>query len=150
MRSRARFFGGLPLHALLVPFPLAFCTGACAFDLVGVQLGLAGWYTAAKYLLGTGIVGALVAAVPGLVDFFWTVLPGSHARRRAHRHMWVALAALPPAALAFWIRGAPGVPPDPPIVALEVVVAVLLLIAAFLGWLLVFRDRIGVVEGEER
>ncbi len=146
MRSRARFFGSLPLHPMLAPFPLALCTGACVFDLVGVQLGLPGWYTAAKYLLGSGIVTALAAAIPGLVDLFGSVPRASSARRRARRHMWVSLAALLLAGLAFWIRGAPGVPPDPPIVALEVLVAVLLLVSAFLGWFLVYRDRIGVVE----
>ncbi len=149
MRSRARLLAGHPIHPLLTPFPLAFLTGACAFDLVGVQMGLPGWYTAAKYLLGVGIVAGLVAAVPGLVDFLWTVPRGSRARRRVRRHMFASLAALLLAAFAFWIRGAPGVAPDPPIVALELVVAALVLWSGFDGQALAYRHSIGVEAAEE-
>ncbi len=148
MRSSARFLKGLPIHPMLAPFPLAFGIGACVFDLVGVQLGLPGWYTAGKYLLGGALAAGLVAAVPGLVDFIWAMPRGARAFRRGRRHMFVSLAALPPAWLAFWIRGAPGVPPDPPIVWLEVVVALLLVWSAFQGWTLVYRDRVGVLEEE--
>lgn len=146
MRSRARFLKGLPIHRMLAPFPLAFGIGACVFDLVGLQLGLPGWYTAGRYLLGGALVGGLVAAVPGLVDFFWSIPRGGVARRRARRHMFVSGAALPLAWLAFWVRGAPGVAPDPPVVALEVVVALLLFWSGFQGVSLVYRDRIGVLE----
>ena len=148
MRSRARFPRGLPIHPMLAPFPLAFGIGACVFDFVGLELGLPGWYTAGKYLLGGALVGGLVAAVPGLVDFFWAVPRGGRARRRARRHMFVSLAALPLAGLAFWIRGAPGVAPDPPVVALELVVAGLLIWSDFQGGSLVYGERIGVVEDE--
>ena len=112
MRSRARFLKGLPIHPMLAPFPLAFGIGACVFDLVGLQLGLPGWYTAGRYLLGGALVGGLVAAVPGLVDFFWSIPRGGVARRRARRHMFVSGAALPLAWLAFWVRGGPLTNPD--------------------------------------
>jgi len=144
MRSRAHYLKGHPIHPVLVPFPLAFLLGAFIFDLIGIESGAAGWYTAGKYLAGAGLVMGVVAAVPGLVDYLWTIPPASSAKRHARRHLLLNVGALCLFALAFWVRGGPGVPPDPPILGLELLGSLLLVWSGWLGGTLVYRNQIGV------
>ncbi len=144
MRSRAHYLKGHPIHPSLVPFPLAFLLGAFIFDAVGVASDTPGWYTAGKYLAGAGLVLGLAAAVPGLIDYLWTIPPDSSGKRHARRHMLLTVTVLVIFAVAFWIRGAPGVPPDPPIVWLELLGAGLLVWSGWLGGTLVYRNQIGV------
>src|SRR3954465_14516329 len=61
---------GHPIHPMLVPFPIAFFTATLACDLVYRQTANEFWFTATQYLLGAGIVMALLAALAGLTDFF--------------------------------------------------------------------------------
>lgn len=144
MRSRAHYLKGHPIHPILVPFPIAFLVGALVFDLIGVGLDRPGWYTAAKYLSGAGILTGLAAAVPGLVDYIWAVPPRSSGKRHARRHMLLNVTVIVLSALAFWVRGAPGVPPDPPIIGLEAIAVALLTWSGWIGGTLVYRDQIGV------
>ncbi len=144
MRSRAHFLKGHPIHPMLIPFPIAFLLGAFVFDLVGVQSGVAGWYVAGKYLAGAGLVMGLAAAVPGLIDYLWSVPPDSSAKRHARTHLLLNVTVLVLFALAFWVRGAPGVPPDPPILGLELIGAALLCWSGFIGGTLAYRNQIGV------
>jgi uncharacterized membrane protein len=62
--------GGHPLHPMLIPFPVAFLVGTLASDLAfwGTRNGF--WAEASLWLLGAGIVMALVAALAGFTDFF--------------------------------------------------------------------------------
>ena len=60
---------GHPLHPMLVPFPVAFFAATLACDLVFQSNGNVFWFTATQYLLGAGIVMALVAALAGFTDF---------------------------------------------------------------------------------
>ncbi len=144
MRSRAHYLKGHPFHPVLVPFPLAFLLGAFIFDAIGLASATPGWYTAGKYLAGAGLVMGLAAAIPGLIDYLFTIPPDSSGKRHARRHMLLNVAALLLFALAFWVRGGPGVPPDPPILALELVGAGLLVWSGWLGGTLVYRNQIGV------
>lgn len=144
MRSRARYLKAHPIHPVLVPFPLALLLATVAFDALGVVLDEPGWYIAGKYVAGVGVAMGVLAAVPGLVHYVYTVPPRSSARRVATRHMLANIAALAVFALSFWIRGGAGVPPDPPILWLELVGAACLVYAGFLGGTLVYRNQIGV------
>ena len=60
---------GHPLHPMLVPFPIAFFAGTLAADLAYGKTGDAFWFLATEWLLGAGIVMALLAAVAGFTDF---------------------------------------------------------------------------------
>lgn len=144
MRSRAHHIKGHPIHPMLVPFPIAFLVGAFIFDLVGVASGTPGWYVAGKYMAGAGVVMGLVAAVPGAIDFLWSVPPKSSAKRHARKHLLLNAIVILLSALAYWVRGAPGVAPDAPILGLELVAVALLTWAVFIGGTLVFRNEVGV------
>ena len=60
---------GHPVHAMLVPFVIAFYTGAPIADLAYAHTLDPFWARAALWLLGAGIVASAAAATIGLVDF---------------------------------------------------------------------------------
>ncbi|GMO11664.1 hypothetical protein TM233_04090 [Bradyrhizobium sp. TM233] len=59
--------GDHPLHPMLIPFPVACLVGAPLADLAFLGTGDSFWARAAMWLIGAGIVMALVAAA---ADFF--------------------------------------------------------------------------------
>lgn len=143
MRSRANFKGH-PIHAMLIPFPFAFLTGAFLFDLVGRWLDRPALWTTGAHLAWAGIAFALVAAVPGLIDYFYTVPPKSTGKRRATKHLIVNLSAVTLFLLASYVRGAPGVAPDPVILVVEAGALALLVSGGWMGGTLVVRNQIGI------
>jgi uncharacterized membrane protein len=72
VRSRASYKGH-PIHPALIPFPFAFLYGAFAFDLLGRIWGREDLWTTGAHLALAGIGMALVAAVPGAIDYVYTV-----------------------------------------------------------------------------
>jgi uncharacterized membrane protein len=60
---------GHPLHHMLIAFPVAFLIGAFASDLAFVGTDNPFWAEASYWLLIAGIVTAVVAGLPGLIDF---------------------------------------------------------------------------------
>ena len=59
---------GHPIHPMLIPFPIAFFIATFLCDLVYWQTANAIWATVAIWLLGAGIVMAVLAAIAGLID----------------------------------------------------------------------------------
>ncbi|MBF9196634.1 DUF2231 domain-containing protein [Microvirga terrestris] len=60
---------GHPLHHMLIVFPVAFLIGALGTDIVFMATQDQFWAQCSYWLLIAGIVTALVAAVPGMIDF---------------------------------------------------------------------------------
>ncbi|MEW6469777.1 MAG: DUF2231 domain-containing protein [Bacteroidota bacterium] len=85
MKSRAHIKGH-PLHPILVSFPITFFTAAFALDLAAFCTGGAGYERAAHYLGIAGIISAVIAALPGIIDYICIVPPGSSASKRAAWH----------------------------------------------------------------
>src|SRR5918992_604213 len=125
MRSKASFRGH-PIHPALIPFPFAFLIGAFAFDAAGQIFNRASWWTTGSHLAVAGIVMALVAAVPGFVDYLYTVPPRSTGKRRATRHMLTNLSAVALFGVAWWLRGSLDAMPGTTELLLEGVGAALL------------------------
>ena len=143
MRSKASFRGH-PIHPALIPFPFAFLYGAFFFDLAGRLAERPIWSTTGAYLSLVGIVAALVAAVPGFIDYFTTVPPKSSGKKRATKHMLVNLGAVILFAAAWAIRGgSQSVPPDT-VLVLEGIGVILLTAGGWMGGVLVNRNQIGV------
>ena len=107
MRSRASFRGH-PIHPALIPFPFAFLYGAFFFDLAGRITAHPPWWTTGGYLGLLGIAAALIAAVPGFIDYLKTVPPKSSGKRRATKHMLTNLTAVILFAVAWSLRGSAG------------------------------------------
>jgi nitrite reductase/ring-hydroxylating ferredoxin subunit/uncharacterized membrane protein len=129
---------------MLIPFPLAFLTGAFFADLLGTLLEAPGFWITAWHLSIAGIAMGLVAAVPGLVDYVYTVPPRSSGKRRATWHMLVNVGAVALFALTWFVRGDAEIPPDPAILLLEGTGVVLLAMGGWMGGTLVYRNQIGV------
>jgi nitrite reductase/ring-hydroxylating ferredoxin subunit/uncharacterized membrane protein len=143
MRSKASLKGH-PLHAMLIPFPFAFLTGAFVFDVAGRWLDRPALWTTGAHLAMAGIVFALIAAVPGFLDYLHTVPPRSTGKSRATTHMLVNLSAVVLFGLATYVRGAAGVAPDPVILVVEAGAVALLFAGGWMGGTLVYRNQIGV------
>lgn len=67
-RSTVRI-AGHPVHAMLVPFVIAFYTGAFAADLAFAATLDPFFARGALWLMGAGIVVSVPAATAGLIDF---------------------------------------------------------------------------------
>src|SRR4051812_29300482 len=59
---------GHPLHPMLVPFPIAFFVGTLAADLAYLHYGDPFWFRAGLWLVGAGVVMALLAALAGIPE----------------------------------------------------------------------------------
>jgi nitrite reductase/ring-hydroxylating ferredoxin subunit/uncharacterized membrane protein len=143
MRSKAVAFGH-PIHPMLIPFPFAFLTGAVLFDAAGWLRGVPSWWTTGGHLGPAGIATAVLAAIPGLIDYAYTVPPRSSGKTRATKHMLANLSAVTLFAAAWWMRGGAATPPNALVLALEVVGLGLLGAGGFMGGTLVTRNMIGV------
>jgi uncharacterized membrane protein/nitrite reductase/ring-hydroxylating ferredoxin subunit len=143
MRSKASYKGH-PIHPALIPFPFAFLYGAFLFDVASRLAERPTWWTTGAYLSLVGIVAALIAAVPGFVDYFNTVPPKSSGKRRATKHMLANLAAVILFAIAWLIRGYADAMPTTAVLTLEGVGVVLLTAGGWMGGVLVNRNQIGV------
>jgi len=84
MRSRARALGH-PIHPMLVVFPLGLFVTATVFDLVELLSGDQTFGQVGYWNIAAGIIGAVLAAVTGLID--WTAVPaGTRAKRLGLLH----------------------------------------------------------------
>ena len=142
LRSPASI-NGHPIHPMLVPFPIALFVGALATDIAFAVDGSQGWAVASKWLIGAGIVGALLAALAGFADFFGN----SRIRefRDAWLHMFANLTAVVVEVVNFLLRlpdeslaGSTGL-------ALSAVAGLILLFSGWKGGELVFRHGVGQV-----
>ena len=129
---------------MLIPYPFALLSSAWAFDIAGRVAQRYWWSTTAEQLTYTGIATALVAAVPGIVDYFGTVPPQSSARRSATRHALCNLSGVACFALAAVTRRRDGYASNRGI-AMATIGTGLLSIGGWLGGKLVYQERVGVV-----
>lgn len=87
MRFRwPRRFLGLPLHPMLVHFPLAFWLAVPVFDLLALWLGVHPWWTVALGLTAVGVAIGVAALMTGLLDYVELSETGSNDVRLAARH----------------------------------------------------------------
>ena len=131
-----------PLHAMLIPFPFAFLVGAVFFDAIGLLGGLPNFWLVGHYLLAAGIITALAAAIPGIIDYATTVPPRSSAKKRAATHGLTNSFAVALFATAWFSRSLSE--PDLMVLVLEAAGAAALSSGAWMGGTLVYRNQIGV------
>jgi nitrite reductase/ring-hydroxylating ferredoxin subunit/uncharacterized membrane protein len=142
MKSKANFKSH-PLHPILIVFPLAFFIGTLCFDILGLVIENKNFFFTAQYLELAGILSGLLAAIPGAIDYFYTVPPESSALKRAKKHALINISMLLIFSTAAITRTLDGISFYLTIV-LEISGVVLLSIAGWLGGTLVHRNQIGV------
>src|SRR5256885_13683342 len=67
MQAKARFLGH-PVHQILIVLPLGLLITAVVFDLISLG-GNPRWADVAFWLIGAGVIGGLLAAPFGLIDW---------------------------------------------------------------------------------
>ena len=133
---------GHPLHAMLIPLPIGLWIFSIISDLI-FKFGWGGpvWNDVAFYTIGGGIVGALIAALPGFIDL--TDIQNPKTKSIALWHMIINLLAVALYCLNFWLRmqRAPG---DNIPIVLSVIGVVLITISGWLGGELVYVRGVAV------
>jgi uncharacterized membrane protein len=134
MSTRASI-AGHPVHVMLVNLPIGLWVFSLICDFAYVGTGDARWAITAYFTLGGGVVGALAAAVPGLIDLLG--LRDPRATRVGMYHLVLNLSIVAAQALNFWLRmedgGDVAVLPR----AISIVAVAALTISGWLGWHLV-------------
>jgi uncharacterized membrane protein len=147
MESRAKLFGHA-IHPMLITFPIGLFVTAVIFDIIHLVTGTALWASIAWYMIAAGIIGGLLAALFGLIDFLG-VPAGTRARSvgLAHGVGNVVVVAL---FLVSWLLRRPD-PSAPSALALvfSFVGVALATITAWLGGELVERLGVGVDDGAQ-
>lgn len=140
---------GHPFHPLLVTFPIAFLVGAAATD-VGYWLTQDPfWARAALWLIGSGFVSGIVAAISGMLDF--VKIDRVRKRSAGWLHMFGNITALVITLINWWLRlGNPTGAVVPLGMMLSVLVATLLGVTGWYGAELAYRHKVGVVGSSTR
>ena len=145
MESRAKALGH-PIHPMLIVFPLGLLATAVVFDILYLITDQSGFAVAAAYAIAAGLIGGLVAAVFGLID--WIAIPaGSRAKRIGAVHGLGNVVVVLLFAVSWLLRSrADGW--DPSVLAMVFSFAGVAL-SGLTGWLggeLVYRLNVGVDE----
>lgn len=145
-RSTAQI-AGHPIHPMLIPFPVAFLVTAFVADLAYWGTGDDLWARAALWLIGAGVIMALIAALAGFTDFL------GERRIRDLSDAWMhfignLLAVAIAAFNWYWhAQGPAAVLPWGTI--LSAIVVLILLFTGWKGWEMVSRHRVGVADQPE-
>jgi uncharacterized membrane protein len=145
VESRAKLFGH-SIHQMLIPFPLGLLSTAAIFDIVYLVTDNTDWAMTAYFLILAGVIGGLLSAVFGLIDYL-PIPSGTRARRIGLVHGLgnVVLVAL--FALSFWLRTGDRADPGSLAIALSIAGAMLGAVTGWLGGELVDRLGVGVDDG---
>jgi uncharacterized membrane protein len=141
MRTPANI-AGHPIHPMLVTIPIGLWVFSLVCDLVGMRSATPqDWSLVAFYAMVGGIVGALAAAVPGLIDLL--SLHGRPIQKTAIIHMSINLAIVVLYVINAWTRYAASVNGATSL-ALSVLAVAMLLVSGWLGGKMVFTAGVGV------
>ncbi|HEX5184864.1 MAG TPA: DUF2231 domain-containing protein [Allosphingosinicella sp.] len=144
-RSTAQFMGH-PIHPALVSYPIAFFTAAFLTDLAFLILHEVYWATFSFWLLVAGLVTAALAALAGLTDFLGDRRIRDLSDAWMHMVGNVTAVVIELVNLILRLHDHAG-PIASPGVYLS---GIAFLILGFTGWKggeLVFRHRVGVIDG---
>ncbi len=131
-----------PIHPMLVPLPIGLWVFSFVCDIVArFAADPASWTTVALYTLIGGIVGALLAAIFGLIDLL--SLPHGPIRTTALTHMSINLTVVVLYVINAWVRLGTGSGGALPFI-LSLVAIVLLVISGWLGGKMVYTAGVAV------
>ena len=127
----------VPIHQMLVPFPVAYFAAAFATDLAYSRTAEVMWYRFSVWLIAGGLVMAVLVALAALIDLF-----------RGQRPAWIRTSAYASAVVLsifnVLVHSRDGYTAIVPTgLTLSGVALVLLLLAVSPGWTLTHRYRIG-------
>jgi uncharacterized membrane protein len=131
---------GHPIHPMLVTIPIGLWIFSLVCDLAyALGSGSNDWRLVALYTLAGGIVGALLAALPGLIDMLSLPWP---VKRTALLHMAINLTVVALYAVNLWLR-VEGAAHSTGL-GLSIVGIVLLVVSGWLGGKMVYEEGVAV------
>jgi|SRR5215813_9157169 len=145
MASKASI-GGHPIHPMLVPFPLALWITSFVTDVVYYFERNASLLLISKFMIAAGCLGAVAAAIPGIID--WLALKQPEVNRISNWHARLNIIALIIFAISLYLRlrTAAGLVSHRIIIAflLSFVGVILIVISGWLGGEMAYKYGVGV------
>jgi uncharacterized membrane protein len=146
MESRVKLLGH-PVHPMLIVYPLGLLFMAVIFDILHLIFGSRLLPTASYYMIAAGVLGGLLAAIFGFID--WLALPNNS--RAKNIGLWHGLGNVLIVGLfatSWFLRGDNvDFVPDSTALILSFAGAALALVTAWIGGELVYRLGVGVDPG---
>ena len=145
MESKVKAFGH-PIHPMLIVFPLGLLATSLIFDIIHWITGNGFFSMVAFWMITAGVIGALLAAIFGLID--WLAIPaGTRAKTLGLWH-GVGNVVIVLLFIVSWLIRL-NAQANPSVIAyiLSIVGVVLALVTGWLGGELVERLGVGVDEG---
>ena len=145
MESKAKMFGHA-IHPILIVYPLGLLSTAVIFDIIYLVTANPRWATISFWMIAAGIVGGLLAAVFGFIDYL-NIPTRTRAKRIGMVHGLTNVGVMVLFALSLWLRS--DLPEAPPTVALALsfIGVGAAMLGGWLGGELVERLGVGVAEG---
>jgi uncharacterized membrane protein len=137
---------GHPIHPMLIPFPIGLWVFSLVADIIYLWRGNPGWEWMASWTLLAGCLGAIAAAVFGIIDYF--SIKDKEVAKVATWHARLNVLALLLFAASWYLRrgidyenvnGRLTIP-----IALSVVGVIAVSISGYLGGELVFKHGVAV------
>ena len=140
MRTPARIMDH-PIHPMLIPFPIGLWVFSLAADVTYRVGGDPIWLTMAYWTMLAGTIGALAAAVPGLIDYLSLTEPRAVRIGTVHLTLNLIIVGLFVANLVLRTMGnaATGLP-----FVLSIIAVGLLLVSGWFGWELIYRQGVAI------
>jgi uncharacterized membrane protein len=151
MASKASI-AGHPIHPMLIPFPLALWATSFVVDILFYFLRYPTLLVVAKFMIAAGCLGALAAAIPGIID--WLSIRNGDVKKVANWHARLNITALVVFAASLFLRMGSyshfvGRKLTIPFL-LSLVGVILIAISGWLGGELVFRYGMGTASSGEK
>lgn len=145
MRSAARLLGH-PIHPMLIVFPLGLLGTSTIFDIIRLATQRGMWSEVGMWMIGAGVIGGLLAAVFGIVD--WIAIPsGTRAKSVGLIHGGVMVVAVVLYAVSWFLRRGHSADPGGLALAFSFVGLIVALAGGWFGGELVDRLGVGVEDG---
>jgi uncharacterized membrane protein len=145
MEARAKIFGHA-IHPILIVYPLGLLSAAVIFDIIYLATGNPTWTTVSFWMIAAGIIGGLLAAVFGLIDYLG-IPSGTRAARIGLLHGLTNLCVVILFIASWLLRWNSPEVPSTLAFALSFIAVVGALLGGWLGGELVERLGVGVTPG---
>ena len=145
MESKAKLFGHA-IHPIMIVYPLGLLSTAVIFDVIYLVTGNPTWTTVSFWMIAAGIIGGLLAAVFGLIDFL-AIPSGTRAKRIGLLHGLINVGVVILFAASWYLRRESPEAPSTAALALSFIAVGAALLGGWLGGELVERLGVGVVPG---
>src|SRR5437588_9555611 len=145
MESKVKAFGH-PIHPMLIVFPLGLLATSLFFDIIHWITGNGFFSVIAFWMITAGVIGALLAAIFGLID--WLAIPAGTRAKTVGLWHGVGNVVIVLLFIVSWLIRL-NAQANPSVIAyiLSIVGVVLALVTGWLGGGVVERLGVGVDEG---